>query len=1596
MRTTSYMFIKKLKSVFKCESRIKILLVFTFSFLVNFIFIGLGTGKISAQTYPVQISAQLVPPYSGYLPDYADPSAEKLKVILKFNDFSQPQYDIKLKFEIKGNGFSLSTKTFFNPPPITLIPGQPLLLSGNDLAPYLNANNLDFIGINQSQYQQRMSLPEGYYSICIKAYDYNNSTPIQLSNEACAQAWFTLSDPPYLNLPFCGSYLTPLNPQNIIFQWTPVNQGSPLSALNTEYEFALYECRPDSTANPNQIVLSTAPIYSITTQQTFINYGITEPPLNLYMKYVWRVRAKDVTGRDLFKNQGYSQICTFTYGTVKNVLGNSIGITLSANEINHRSGECTFNKQSIYSSYLLQVRKKGTLNWFNYPNTTGYERISNLEPSTTYECRVRGEQPMAGEWSNMAEFTTYSAPNYACNTNTMPVSPNATQPLPVNKAVLGMIIQSGQFEIIATEIKSNNIPGWYRGKGYALVFGGFPVAVKWDNIFIDIDQRQQQGIIEAMTKGVEAWEHAHDLALAEETPIVFGGTIKTISIVGNQVCAMLEGNTTPSCVTLPENKNIVVVRDANGNQYEINMVPPPPTISGPKSYIPISSDTLSANANFKVVFEKSGTQKYGFDKRPENSTNQDYEFIKLNDGSSYFVPYKSVGESGTDEVVASYSISNFDANKLEFKTMSGAVIAKAPFGDQFKLTGIPDNATCVYAYYDKKKIGKLNVVSLKPISKKLVLVPVNGAAIVSTVTAQEINKVYAQANVSWSVTTAPNFTFDIGEDGLQGADANLLTKYSAEMRALRDAYQQAHSDYDKEAYYVFVVPKFNTTELRGYMVRGRALGFVANNASVKELTHELAHGAFGLEHTFPEVEKGSTENLLDYGAGVDLTKEQWEGVQNPTFKPFLSWKDSEEDGSYQGCNASTANLAYSVLQTKYNACQFSFGLTTTPNIEVSLRRGELLEYIDNVCAEALAKISVAQRIVIIKYAKQSVNNSANISTINRLITSLQNDKIDSLLNEFSKNNYELLRNIINSVNDIGSSNYTNFIKTLVNKVTTPSLSFSNRLMSLFNANDFENRIIEMGDGSKKLIRLKSAVFNASGKIEIINEECETVVTYAGTFNIPVKSLLCQEIGTKRYLNPFDLILYTDYSSIDVIHESGIAKRGEVKILPAIFLKYADDKNFTQNLKTSAVVALDVASVFASGGVALATKVSWLRRAWAITEVAGAIGNIEVNTSDLGSNPNLENVVAKYNALQAFLGIKNLGKLTFSKALNNSQLTSTIESLKQKARNEFLAVAFKYNTELSSLTLNPKAKVIIDSRDRIANVLKLSPNEINLLKAGVIQTGIVVNSKTNLVSVLWKKNVKGLLSQTDAFEFWNNTNKNYKHFIDGGLYLKYDDISGNLLFGNIITNEIYGFYEGQMNVSIINKMGGLDKIIPYLKEVHGIDGSKNIITLSNGMKLYRNTSKTTIALGSYGDGTRELLEEKLIYLKGSDFGSGSGRIQVLNIDDNIVNSNGGWSLFPQTYNFPFLNKGIQLTSEYEFAFVTQPKIINMFKLEEGKEVLTGFGKEIKYLLENNIFSVKFNGEFKSIKSIIETSSNLKDKLLGQGIYYGEMKYINVNW
>jgi hypothetical protein len=80
--------------------------------------------SLRAQTiFPVQSSLQLLPPYSVYLSDYAQPGAEKLRVILLQRDLSQAAYSLRLVFSVELNGrVIMRTARSYNPPPLSLDP----------------------------------------------------------------------------------------------------------------------------------------------------------------------------------------------------------------------------------------------------------------------------------------------------------------------------------------------------------------------------------------------------------------------------------------------------------------------------------------------------------------------------------------------------------------------------------------------------------------------------------------------------------------------------------------------------------------------------------------------------------------------------------------------------------------------------------------------------------------------------------------------------------------------------------------------------------------------------------------------------------------------------------------------------------------------------------------------------------------------------------------------------------------------------------------------------------------------------------------------------------------------------------------------------------------------------------------------------------------------------------------------------------------------------------------------------------------------------------------------------------------------------------
>jgi hypothetical protein len=519
-----------------------------------------------AQSYPVQISIQLVPPFSGYLPDYASPGNDNLRIYITFMDFSRPSYDVKLKFSLSGNNISIQNKSWYYAGPFTLEPGVPLMLSGSDLSGMLNASNNDFSGITLAQYNQSKVLPEGFYTISVTAYDWSNPLPIQVSNEGTAQAWMLLCDPPLTNLPACGTQVQSSDPQFITFSWSPLSMTAPTSAHGSEYLFELWEVMPPNN-NANNVVLSTAPIYSVTTTMSMLTYGIAEPPLQTGWTYVWRVRAYDLEGRALFRNNGYSQICTFTYGDNSELLGNLAQLTLSATVLTHRQARCAWDSISAYASYHLEFRKLNTPNWFTVNTTGASTRITSLEPLTQYEAQVQGVFPNGnqGPWSNVVTFTTPAQAVLNCGEASPP--PAQQNFVPLTQASNGMIWQVGQFEMIVTQLSNVSSPnGLYSGLGKMIMPLGVTLNVSYTNIQIGTDQIMYAGQVKAVTEGVSAWVTQWNLfQLFEMVDYNYSGSIDSVYVVNGMIIIMGDSGQTQ----IPAYQPPYSIQDASGAIYTI-------------------------------------------------------------------------------------------------------------------------------------------------------------------------------------------------------------------------------------------------------------------------------------------------------------------------------------------------------------------------------------------------------------------------------------------------------------------------------------------------------------------------------------------------------------------------------------------------------------------------------------------------------------------------------------------------------------------------------------------------------------------------------------------------------------------------------------------------------------------------------------------------------------------------------------------------------------------------------------------------------------------------------------------------------------------
>ena len=270
------------------------------------------TTALQAQVvYPVALSGAGLPPARSLdLSVYALERAQDVMFTATLADPTEPRLDVKLRLSVEQGGQVLyRTDPNNGLPPITLAAGQPLVINGRTLAPYLRFENLLGSGGGAPR---SLEVPEGFIDVCVEVYGVQRVVPV--SRKICLTRYFRLNQVPLPILPAQGAQIERKQVQNLLFTWTPRHLGSGNAPRVVNYEFELVRL-PRGYYNANDAFRASRRIITARVTGPSYVYGPTQPLLDTNAVYAWRVRAF-APGQErslLFQNDGYAEIQTFYY-----------------------------------------------------------------------------------------------------------------------------------------------------------------------------------------------------------------------------------------------------------------------------------------------------------------------------------------------------------------------------------------------------------------------------------------------------------------------------------------------------------------------------------------------------------------------------------------------------------------------------------------------------------------------------------------------------------------------------------------------------------------------------------------------------------------------------------------------------------------------------------------------------------------------------------------------------------------------------------------------------------------------------------------------------------------------------------------------------------------------------------------------------------------------------------------------------------------------------------------------------------------------------------------------------------------------------------
>lgn len=342
------------------------------------------------------------------------------------------------------------------------------------------------------------------------------------------------------------------------------------------------------------------------------------------------------------------------------------------------------------------------------------------------------------------------------------------------------------------------------------------------------------------------------------------------------------------------------------------------------------------------------------------------------------------------------------------------------------------------------------------------------------------------------------------------------------------------------------------------------------------------------------------------------------------------------------------------------------------------------------------------------------------------------EQIDSLLSKLEWQ--QVLSDMIDAIDDfgLGGSNYESLLK-ILSELVIKSPTLANRLMELHNPAIGAFRSF-VWDKSYRLSMFKTPVGTNKYEVNLLDDQQVEIYRsyvshwqisgYQGKSELPLYEEVWVRDENPTLLHPFDLILFIDHSRLGLIEGGSVGGELGMAIMPAIFMKYADDKKFNANTLKGLVIALDVATLVSGpGAIAKAFQIgSKIRRAFVIADVVNAGISLTINLGDLGDDPRFAEAVKWYNEITLALGIGSIVKNGIAKLPDvANQVQNWIGSVKKQVAKDFitamvvLRTALKQNPakNIEDLVRNNKsAESLFALEDQLRKEFtKLYPNEL---------------------------------------------------------------------------------------------------------------------------------------------------------------------------------------------------------------------------------------------------------------------------------------------